>query len=111
AGCPMFYQVEIHWTNPAFPPATEQVFNLVYRDSENSDLLLNPNRMVFRAAYNAAGPFGQAYQADVTNWYLTCEVRVRAMNGDGLSSGWSQPYTATFQPVSIYSSRPAFNEN
>jgi hypothetical protein len=111
AGCPVFYQVEVRWSNPAFPPQPDQVFNLVYRESENNDPLQNPNRMVFRAAYNAPGPFGQAYMADLTKWYLTCEVRVRAMNGDGLSSGWSQPYTATVQPLSPFSSRPTFNEN
>jgi len=110
AGCTVFYEAELRYSQPAFGNAPDKVINVVFRDSENQDYQFDPTRMVFRAPYTAQGQLGDLYWTDLNAWYLTCEVRVRAMNGNGQSSGWGQKYKASWPAQSPYSDKPFFLE-
>ena len=99
AGCPVLYEVEMRWSKPLVPGDPDQVVNVVFRESENQDFKSDPTRMVFRAPYTAQGQIGQMYWTDLNRWYQFCEVRVRAMNGNGQTSGWgTQVRLAAAQP-------------
>lgn len=102
--CPVFYEVETRFSNPiSSSVAPDAIVNLVFRESENRDLKNVPGRLVFRAYGTDSGDYRTLFATDQMVEYGNVEIRVRTMNGNGLTSGWGQ----TFQIKGV----PLFQEN
>jgi hypothetical protein len=97
AGCVGLYEVQIYMSAPGGVVTPERIFTVVFRSTENTDLgPTGANREVFRVDANSVGVKRDIWDA---SWiYNHREFRVRALNGNGLSSGWSgwKPMGAMF---------------
>jgi hypothetical protein len=87
--CIVLYEVQIHFSdrvNPAYPAA--DMFQVVFRNTENTDVSPSgQTRQVFRVRASDTGNKKHLY--DNAKYYNTIDLRVKAINGNGLTSGWS----------------------
>ena len=99
AKCPLFYQVEFRFLNiPEASGAPNQFIHVAFRDNENLDKTVNAERRrVFQVTAASSGIEQQVYNASFRHG--TIIWRVRALNGNGLTSGWSPPKTENFDGV------------
>jgi hypothetical protein len=87
ANCIVLYEVQIRMSKPtsAAVPATDAV-QVVFRNTESTDPPAS-ERQVFRMQTTDTGSRKRLY--DNAKYYNQLDIRVRAINGNGLSSGWS----------------------
>lgn len=86
--CIVLYEVQVHLSHPGGVLPPEDLITIVFRSTENKDLgQPGQDRQVFRVKQYDPGARGRLY--DNAWLYNTSRFRVRAINGNGLSSGWS----------------------
>ncbi len=85
--CIVLYEVQIRMSKPtsAAVPATDAL-QVVFRNTENTDPSAS-GRQVFRMQTTDTGSKKRLF--DNAQYYNQLDIRVRAINGNGLSSGWS----------------------
>ena len=88
-GCVVLYEIQIHFSQPTLAaPSPELGLQVVFRASENLDKGSSGFiRQVFQVSGSDTGRKKQLY--DYARYYNKKEIRVRAVNGDGLTSPWS----------------------
>jgi hypothetical protein len=90
ANCVVLYEVEVHMSKPkaGAPVPAEDLVPVVFRSTENTDMSPSgQTRQVFRIKPTDTGAKHQLWQN--ARYYNHAEFRVRAINGNGLSGGWS----------------------
>jgi hypothetical protein len=89
ANCVVLYEVQVRvWGiigKQAVPPS--DMSTIVFRSTENADLSPSPNRLVFRVKGTDTGE--KYHLWSMAHPYGTFQFRVRAVNGNGQSGGWS----------------------
>lgn len=91
--CPIFYQVEFRYSDTSSP---DQLLQVAFRDNENADTTSQATRRrVFLIRPNGSGLKAQIFNGAAG--HLTVSWRVRAINGNGMTSGWSHPLKETIE--------------
>jgi hypothetical protein len=98
AKCQVFYQVELQFINPPGSVYESKQIQVTLRDIENVDTTAQaPRRRVFQLTAASKDTEYQVYFASFH--YGTVVWRVRSLNGNGMTSGWSPPKREDFDGV------------
>ncbi len=90
--CIVFYEISIRFSNESehLIVPLKSLVTVIFRSTENTDHSPSGQlRQVFRTRETDTGQRKRLY--DIARYYGLKEIRVRTVNGNGLSKGWSPP--------------------
>jgi hypothetical protein len=101
AKCPVFYEVEVRLSNSSFFSGSlnQNLFRRVFRaaDSVTTASAQNQN-LVFQLRHSDPIPWDQLVEAGIEpSDHAVKFIRVRAVNGNGMSPGWSSTIRREFR--------------
>ena len=101
AKCPVFYEVEVRLTSTSFFSGTsnQDIFRRVFRAADS--VTISPaqrQQLIFQLKHSDPIPWDALVKAGIEpSDHAVKFIRVRAVNGNGMSPGWSSTVTREFR--------------
>ena len=101
AKCPVFYEVEVRLTSTSFfsGASNQDIFRRVFRAADS--VTISPaqqQQLIFQLKHSDPIPWDALVKAGIEpSDHAVKFIRVRAVNGNGMSPGWSSTVTREFR--------------